>query len=101
MKSVSLTVRLTDRMMTELKKQAKNAGYAPEAYFERVLEVHHAFPVWLFRDVQAHSGKKLGARVSFLTAEGWPDALIDADQAERFGEQLIAAAHRAKEIANA
>ena len=101
MKSVSLTVRLTARMKSTIEKQAKKAGCTPASYVERVLELHHAFPIWLFRDVQPHNHERLGSRVTFLTAEGWPDASIEAYQAERFGEQLIEAARRAKDLPKA
>jgi hypothetical protein len=95
-KSASFMVRVAGALKTTMEQHAKREGTTLASYVERVLELHHAFPVWLLRDVQPHNRGRHGPCVAFSIADGWPAAEIGADHAQRLGEQLIAAAISAK-----
>jgi hypothetical protein len=97
-KTATLSIRVDEGMKAELESRAEKDGRSLASYVERILARHHSLPAWQLRDPQPHHRKKVGPQVSLSIAEGWPVAVMSANNAQALGEQLIRVAQLAKKL---
>jgi hypothetical protein len=97
-KDAAISVRVDAGFKAFLEQKAREEGRTLAAYVDRVLQLLLQPPNWILRDAQPINRREGGPTVVLLIAEGWPSALVSADQAEALGNRLIRAAQLAREI---